>query len=158
MTTEAPALPDRLAGAELRLVAPTRPSERYALQMALQDVVGGGRAHSPTHLVLASALGLCWPRLRTRVKFTGDVLDHGMRVLDTLLDPTIKLAPGDKPAEMIDIVRVGWAAVELIRRATVTADEVRGAMDFSAAPSGSTSEKSSPSSADGGENPGGSEH
>lgn len=158
MTTEASALPDRLAGAELRLVPPTRPSERYALQMALQDVVNGDRAHSPTHLVLASALGLCWPRLRARVKFAGDVLDHGMRVIDALLDEKIKLAPGDKPAEMIDIMRAGWAAVALIQQATVSADQVRGAMDFSGAPSGSTSASSSPSSADGAETPDGSAH
>lgn len=142
-------LPARLAGADLTLTAPPRISQAYAVILALDTINSDTRPIKPTHVILAAAIGLCWARVRARVPFNGDVLDYGSRVIDLLLDPTIKLAPGDRPATMLDLVQVGRSAVELIVASVPSAAAVEKAENFSDSRSGESSASGSQSS-DGG--------
>jgi hypothetical protein len=155
--SELPELPDRLCGADLRLVVPPRVSTRYAILMALQDLRRDSRAVRPSHLVLVAALGVCWPRVSARIPFEGDVLAFGTKVVDLLLDPGVKLAPGDSPPNMLELVRAGMAAVALIEGSLPDVEQVNGARVFSQAPSGASSASDSRSSVGGGATPGGSE-
>ena len=110
-----PKLPERLAGAVLTLEAPADLAERW-------DVVLAADVEGQLPRVLAGALGLCWPRLRKRVRYGGNILTYGGNVIRTLL------AEG---ATIAEIVRVGSAAYALCRAGLV---DVEGAGDFSEPP------------------------
>jgi hypothetical protein len=127
-------------------------SAAYSVLLAVDALAKDKRKVRPSHLVLASALGVCWERLRLRVPLEGDVLEHGARVIDVLLDPLIKLAPGDVAATMLDVVRAGSAALEVLSASVPSLDGIERQAVFAAAPSDDSSASDSPSSADGGSN------
>lgn len=148
-------LPRRLAGADLVLTAPPRMSSAYSVLLAVDALAKDKRKVRPSHLVLASALGVCWERLRLRVPLEGDVLEHGARVIDALLDPAVKLAPGDPRPTILDVVRAGTAALEVLTASVPSMDGIERQTVFSAAPSVDSSASASPSNADGGDPPAG---
>lgn len=146
-------LPDRFAGAPLRLQAPVLVSERYDVVVAMQQAQKPGY---PVHRVLAGALGLCWPRVRQRIQYTGDVVAFGGQVIDLLLGPDVKLSRGDEPPDLAVLLRCGRAAVDLCLQGVLTEAAVKDAATFSEAPTDDSPASSSRSSDDGGGTPGGS--
>ena len=68
----------RVANAELVLVLPVSYCERIDLLTALQEGL-------PHHRIAAAALGLCWPRVRRKIPYSGKVSEYGAKVVDTLL-------------------------------------------------------------------------
>lgn len=149
-------LPDRLAGAPLKLQAPSLVSERYDVVVAMQQAQS--KPGYPTHRVLAGALGLCWPRVRQRIPYNGDLVAFGGQVIDLLLGPDVRLSRGDEPPDMGLILRCGNAAVALCLQGVLTEAAVKDASTFSAAPTDDSPESSSGSSDDGGSSRGGSDN
>lgn len=91
----------RIANADLELVQPKSFAERLDVLALLSD----GAAN---HRVAAAALGLCWPRLRRKVKYGGRVLEFAGQVIDLL---------SEEGATFDEIMEAGAEALELIASA-----------------------------------------
>jgi hypothetical protein len=93
----------RLAGADLQLVVPPSFTERLDLVEALRTSENG---HRPA----CAALGLCWPRVRRRLPYSGKPLEYGGKVIDLLIG---------EGASMEEISSAAVQALELVMAAAM---------------------------------------
>ena len=113
----------RVANAELVLVLPVSYCERIDLLEAL-------KAGMANHRLAGAAIGLCWPRVRRKIQYRGDLADFSTKVVDTLLR---------EGATLDQIYEHGAKAIAMIADAPMPSTEgIEAAAGNSDAPTPST--------------------